>query len=749
MKKIVCTNCGNTMMAADDARQVTCDACGQVNVLRISDEQQDEEDFRKARFYQEQNEFDLAYRQYGRILDRDSNKTGAYWGQLMSLYGVEYVTDPATGQSVPTLHRNMPQSVLDCPAYRLTLEKADPSIRGEYVRLAQELRRIQLLIEEEAAGMDPFDIFICYKEELTEEEKAAAAAGKAKDIPADTGKKPEADTGKNAEVEETDTGKNAEDEEADAGEEWDEEDAQNAQNEMLSAWEFSDEPAGAAFGRTEDSYRARDIYYALTKEGYHVFYAPETLAEKAGERYEPIIFSALASAKLMLVIGTKKEYFVAPWVRNEWSRFLELRKQDRSRILIPVYRNFEDLPDELGVILEAQNIDTPGFQADLVKYVKETIRPSGRTLMTREQREKDAKERQKRTRIDQGYYQLREGSYAGAAQAFDALLSDGIREYAVIQGRFLASENASNLDELVKHVAASGANLNKNSWYMMALEAADQEEQQELEALPDRITEARAQLQQKDQIRRQYLSSRNAFLGKLRFWEDEQAVLNSPGDGASQNSMTEQTYVKQLGVMERRKTEILQKEGKAKKPQWWLIFLQLVLLLLPATIVTLYFTGIGDSLFSVNEKLVKVAAFMLIADAVFFIIAKWRIQLVLAVIWGILTAVYSRHMQNVWLVYAAWGVAVLSILATIFRQIRAARGVTAEKNRRRAYEKDLEAWGKWLDDQFVPYCQGCAKDLTMLGTRAGLPPKNRLSDEMELMERIQTLRTNIQKKLEI
>ena len=82
--------------------------------------------------------------------------------------------------------------------------------------------------------------------------------------------------------------------------------------------------------RTKDSVRAKEIYDCLIKEGYKVFFARISLEGKLGEQYEPYIFSALNSAKVMLVVGTRKEYFEAVWVKNEWSRFLTLKKKDSS-----------------------------------------------------------------------------------------------------------------------------------------------------------------------------------------------------------------------------------------------------------------------------------------------------------------------------------------------------------------------------------------------------------------------------------
>ena len=126
--------------------------------------------------------------------------------------------------------------------------------------------------------------------------------------------------------------------------------------------------------RTQDSVMANDIYYQLTNEGYKVFYAAVTLEGKLGEEYEPIIFSALNSAKVMLVVGSKPEYFQAVWVRNEWSRFLKLMKKDRSRLLIPCYKGMDayDLPEEFAH-LQAQNMGKIGFINDLVRGIKKVI----------------------------------------------------------------------------------------------------------------------------------------------------------------------------------------------------------------------------------------------------------------------------------------------------------------------------------------------------------------------------------------
>lgn len=126
--------------------------------------------------------------------------------------------------------------------------------------------------------------------------------------------------------------------------------------------------------RTIDSTLAQDIYYQLTNDGYKVFFSRITLEDKLGTEYEPYIFSALNSAKVMLVIGTDKDYFNAVWVKNEWARFLDLMKKDKSKMIIPCYRDMDayDLPDELSMF-QSQDMSKIGFVQDLIRGIEKVI----------------------------------------------------------------------------------------------------------------------------------------------------------------------------------------------------------------------------------------------------------------------------------------------------------------------------------------------------------------------------------------
>lgn len=127
-------------------------------------------------------------------------------------------------------------------------------------------------------------------------------------------------------------------------------------------------------GRTIDSVIAQDVYDALTEKGYRVFFSRISLEDKLGTEYEPYIFAALNSAKVMLAFGTDFEYFNAVWVKNEWSRFLALMAAGQKKTLIPCYKNLDayDMPKEFQR-LQAQDMGKVGAIQDLLRGIGKII----------------------------------------------------------------------------------------------------------------------------------------------------------------------------------------------------------------------------------------------------------------------------------------------------------------------------------------------------------------------------------------
>lgn len=126
--------------------------------------------------------------------------------------------------------------------------------------------------------------------------------------------------------------------------------------------------------RTQDSVIAQDIYYKLTEQGYRVFFSRISLEKVVGKEYEPYIFAALNTAKVMLVIGTKPEFLNSVWVKNEWNRFLSMMRNDHDKVLLPCYRDMDpyDLPEQLSV-LQSYDMSKIGFTQDLSRGISKVL----------------------------------------------------------------------------------------------------------------------------------------------------------------------------------------------------------------------------------------------------------------------------------------------------------------------------------------------------------------------------------------
>ena len=126
--------------------------------------------------------------------------------------------------------------------------------------------------------------------------------------------------------------------------------------------------------RTIDSVLAQDVYDALTAKGYRVFFSRITLEDKLGTEYEPYIFAALNSAKVMLAFGTSYDNYNAVWVKNEWQRYLKLMEKEKEKHMIPCYKDIDayDMPKEFAR-LQAQDMGKVGAVQDLLRGIEKLI----------------------------------------------------------------------------------------------------------------------------------------------------------------------------------------------------------------------------------------------------------------------------------------------------------------------------------------------------------------------------------------
>lgn len=296
MSVFKCKMCGGTIEFNPGDTVGVCDSCGTKQTLPRLDDEKRANLYDRANHFRRDNEFDKAAGIYEQILNEDGSDAEAYWSLVLCRYGIEYVEDAATKKRVPTVNRAQYTSVFDDDNYKSALKYADGYQKAIYEEEAKTINDIQKGILEISQKEEPFDVFICYKE---------------------------------------------------------------------------NDSAGR---RTPDSVLANDLYHQLTREGFKVFFARITLEDKLGTAYEPYIFAALNSAKVMVVLGTKPEYFNAVWVKNEWSRYLSLIKNGADKMLVPAYKDMDpyDLPEEFSH-LQAQDMSKLGFMQDLIRGIKKIV----------------------------------------------------------------------------------------------------------------------------------------------------------------------------------------------------------------------------------------------------------------------------------------------------------------------------------------------------------------------------------------
>ena len=202
--------------------------------------------------------------------------------------------------------------------------------------------------------------------------------------------------------------------------------------------------------RTQDSVIANDIYHQLTQEGFKVFYAAITLEDKVGQEYEPYIFAALNSAKVMLVVGSKPEYFTAVWVKNEWSRFLKLIKTDRSKLLIPCYRNMDayELPEEFAH-LQAQDMSKIGFINDLVRGIRKVVADTdSQEKAVRESVAVNSGNANEESLLKRAFMFLEDGDWDSANEYCEKVLDIDPENARAYLGKLMAECRACRLEDL-------------------------------------------------------------------------------------------------------------------------------------------------------------------------------------------------------------------------------------------------------------------------------------------------------------
>lgn len=243
--------------------------------------------------------------------------------------------------------------------------------------------------------------------------------------------------------------------------------------------------------RTPDSVVAQEMYYELTQEGYKVFFSRITLENKLGTAYEPYIFAALNSAKVMVVVSTRKEYVNAVWVQNEWSRFLNLIEKGEDKTLIPAYRDMDpyDLPEEFSH-LQALDMSKLGFMQDLIHGIKKMIPQNGRSESVQEDAPVSSVTNTAPL-LERAFLFLEDGNWESADTYCEKVLDIEPKNARAYLGKLMAELRVSKEEDLAYYKVAFD---NRNQ-YQKVIRFADEELRKKVEEyasiVNDRIEQER------------------------------------------------------------------------------------------------------------------------------------------------------------------------------------------------------------------------------------------------------------------
>lgn len=203
--------------------------------------------------------------------------------------------------------------------------------------------------------------------------------------------------------------------------------------------------------RTLDSVLAQDVYDALTQKGYRVFFARISLESKLGVEYEPYIFAALNSAKIMLAFGTSYDYYNAVWVKNEWSRYLKLMAKDKTKHLIPCFKNVDayDIPKEFAK-LQSQDMGKIGAVQDLVRGIDKLLgvgneKPGSTNA---ESASFGVTGANGNAFLKRGFMSIEDGEWNKATEFFEQVLNINAEDGQAYWGELLAHYQSKTVDEL-------------------------------------------------------------------------------------------------------------------------------------------------------------------------------------------------------------------------------------------------------------------------------------------------------------
>ena len=137
-----CKMCGGELDLQKGVNIVECEYCGTKQTVPTLDDKLIRL-YNRANQYRLNSEFDKAYSAYEAIISEKNDEAEAYWGMVLSEFGVEYVEDPESKKRIPTCHRTLVKSISANENYKSALSFADVESQAMYEDEAEVIDSLQ------------------------------------------------------------------------------------------------------------------------------------------------------------------------------------------------------------------------------------------------------------------------------------------------------------------------------------------------------------------------------------------------------------------------------------------------------------------------------------------------------------------------------------------------------------------------------------------------------------------------------
>lgn len=238
--------------------------------------------------------------------------------------------------------------------------------------------------------------------------------------------------------------------------------------------------------RTKDSMMGEIIYNALTNKGYRVFYSKIALKNKDVSMYEPIIFAALRSARIMIPIGSKPEYFNSIWEKNEWSRFLSFMQDDDKKYMIPCFFDMDsfNMPDEF-LVFEAVDLNETDYTETIINRIDKLL--NKKTEKTVSEAVNHTYNSSINNMLERIKYCISEKDYKKASELIENTLNIDYKCAKAYYLKVFVNNNASTLDDFVNNKIA----IEEDPDFKKALNFADEKYREQLMTISKNIQDSR------------------------------------------------------------------------------------------------------------------------------------------------------------------------------------------------------------------------------------------------------------------